>query len=289
MNKKITLAVLTFILFSIYSVASAQEDHKKESIKKISLLDSLNTQGMKLYRQNFGKNVRPSALSIRSRVEGLVIYEVSVSDKGEVSVRFMTKLNDDIEQTVSKFILSSVNNWVNIGKAYKVYQPIAIGVGEYNIGQIMGMVDGFPSSFEAPFLPVLTRNTIISKTVVRRSITLDKNDSRTPEEAIKELREEELRKDPNRVMSRSGKNMRLSEPGETTKAYNKLLKKLETYLAKKKGKKAYLTINKLIRFNPFNKTLIQQRRRLEKELGKDEFRTYDLLWLQAMAQIEQID
>lgn len=289
MPLKKSLIISLFILAGLFQSVLAQETSKGDSIKRFNIVDSLYTKGAKGYYQDFRSSVRFPRESYTARHEGLLIYEISVSENGEVSVRFMTKMDEAIEQEVSKFILLSANNWINIGRAYKVYQPISFGTGKYFVGQIMGMTGGFPATFKDPFVQVLSLTTIKGPTVrSTKTFVVNKSEGEIPEEVIRKLREEQARKDPNGVLNRSRIGSPGQIPGQTLQFYNKLVEKLEKHLAKDKLKKAYLTINEVIRLNPFDKSLIQQRRRLEKQLGKDEYRVYDILWLQAMDQLKSI-
>ena len=63
------------------------------------------------------------------------------------------------------------------------------------------------------------------------------------------------------------------------KEYSKAKAKMETNVKKGKTKKAVEFLNVLIRYNPFDESLIKMRIEFEKELGTSIYSTYDQQWL----------
>jgi|GEM_PF-2900165 len=282
MNKPL----ITLLLLAVVNLAFAYQETVDTTTteEKKHILDSLFVTGAQGFSQIRKNSSRPLGKAlIDSQTEGLLIYEVSVDENGKVAVRFMTKVSDEIEDAMIGIITESANGWVNIGRPYKLYVPRSFSTGQYHIKQIMASLDEFPSELELPFLKATT-NTAIRGTSQRMRVTVDRKpgDARSNEEIVREMGEQ-LRRE--KMLDRRSVPKFEAEEGITMKVYNKELKKFEGYMKKGKSKKAYFSLNKIIRYNPFNKSYIQQRRRLEKELGKDEYRVYDILWLQALDQI----
>ncbi|MBO3699303.1 hypothetical protein [Roseivirga sp. E12] len=278
--KKIAISILLFLVF--HTCVAYQETPDSTLIKeRISILDSLFVTGAEGFNQinrDYSRSIGRSLID--SQTEGLLIYEVSVDENGQVVVKFMTKLSEEIENAVTNIILNSANGWINIGRPYKVYVPISFSLGRYQIKEIMASIDKFPSEFKPPFVKAFGHS-VIRGIPQRTKTTIERKpgDARTNEEIAREVGEQ-MRKEK-MLDSRSVPKLDIKE-GVTMKAYNKELEKFETFMRKGKSKKAYVSLSKIIRYNPFDKSLIQQRRRLEKELGKDEYRARDILWLQAM-------
>lgn len=282
-TRTIASLLLTFLLNWSYGYQETQPDSIKGD-KEINLLDSVFVSGVKGFNEIFGNNNRASGKALfQTKTEGLLIYEISVDAVGQVSVRFMTKLNDEIEESVTSIITATANGWLNLGKPYKIYQPLFFSLGTYDLSQI-GSLEEFPSKFRTPFLRPSGWTAIASTPrVTRTEVVMKPGDARTREQVARELVEEQTRND-----FRSKPKSLPKTDGATMKEYNKELKKFEGHMKKEKYKRAYFSLNKIIRYNPFDKSLIQQRRRLEKQLGKDEYRVYDILWLQAMEHMASI-
>ena len=65
-------------------------------------------------------------------------------------------------------------------------------------------------------------------------------------------------------------------------AYNKSKSKVETNVKKGKSKKVVKDLNLMLRYNPFNSTLLELRIAIEIELGKPKFTASDLRMLEAL-------
>lgn len=222
--------------------------------QEIEATDTLYAQGSSEYNKFLRKSLRYPRESKRNQTEGLLIYEISVNREGQVTVRFMTKVDDYIEKMVIPIIQASSDNWVKQADDYKVYQAIFFTLGHQYAKELQEEVPGFLKKFKFPYLGSAVVTGISS------------------------------------LIGYGGTSTSLynTKDGAKLKAYNKLKRSLEKHLEKGKTQKAYKTISSIIRYNPFDKSLIQQRRRLEKELGKDEYRVYDILWLQAMDYIASV-
>ncbi len=285
MNK--TLITLLFLAVVNLAFAYQETVNTTTGEDQKHILDSLFVTGVKGFNQIRKNSARPIGKAlIDSQTEGLLIYEVSVDENGKVAVRFMTKVSEQIEKAVIGIITESANGWINIGRPYKLYVPRSFSTGRYYIKQIMASLDEFPTELKLPFLKATT-NTAIRGTSQRTRVTIDRKpgDARSNEQIAREMGEQ-LRRE--KMLDRRSVPKFEAEEGITMKEYNKELKRFEGYMKKRKSKKAYFSLNKIIRYNPFNRSYIQQRRRLEKELGRDEYRVYDILWLQAMDYIASV-
>lgn len=279
---------ITILLLAVVNLSFAYQEvvDTTSTEDKKHILDSLYVTGAKGFSQIFMQNsIILGRATIASQTEGLLIYEISVDENGKVAMRFMTKVSDEIESAVTSIIVNSANNWINIGQPYKLYKPLVFSLGTYQINQIMDSLNEFPSKFDLPIMRSSTHS-VIRGTPVRTRTTIERKpgDTRSNEQIAREMGEQ-LRRE--RMMNQP-KPRYPNVDGATMKEYNKELKKFEGYMKKGKSKKAYFSLNKIIRYNPFNRSYIQQRRRLEKELGKDEYRVYDILWLQAMEHIASV-
>ena len=285
MKLKISLSFILALLFNL-SFAQEIDSNDPEMIaakeKNAALLDSLYLSGSKGYNEDIVKNMSFPRNSVEAGIEGLLIIEISVNENAEVSARFMTKLDDEIQNDVTNYLILTSSKWMYKGEPYKLYLPISYGQGSYDLRQIAGEVDGFPKHFKSPFLTATTWNIIRTRTE-RVKINVDPSDPRTPEEIAKDRFDQMRREGKLGIQSKT----QATFDGATMKAYINEKEKLEKFLSKENFKKAYQSVSQLIRYNPFDIQLIQQRVRLEKELGKDEYRKYDVPWISVLMELSK--
>lgn len=246
--KKSLIAPLLLVFMSFYS-AQAQETDAS---------DTLYAGGTKAYGEFMRKNLRYPMESKRNGNEGLLIYEISVSREGKVSIRFMTKIDEHVEKMVIPLIEATSDQWLKKNNGYKIYQPISFNLGYHYYQDFTDKAANFKRPLGSPYLGEVSVTGVSSRYQT----------SQEPYSFAMKPKDD--------------------EDGVKLKRYKKQAKNLEKYLSKNKPDRAYKAINEMIRYNPFDKSLIQQRRRLEKQLGKDEYRVYDILWLQAMENIDSI-
>lgn len=170
----------------------------------------------------------------------------------------MTKIDEYVEKMIIPLIQATSDRWLKKSTDYKIYQPVTFNLGYPYATDFIDKLSTFTRAINYPFLGEITVTEISQRSQLSGGSaggTISVYDSKD---------------------------------GVKLKRYKKQEKSLEKYLLKNKPSRAYKAINEMIRYNPFDKSLIQQRRRLEKQLGKDEYRVYDILWLQAMEQIASI-
>ena len=243
--------LVTPLLLIFLSLFSAQAQRNEAS-------DTLYAGGSKAYSEFLIKNLRYPKESKRNSHEGLLIYEISVSTEGKVSIRFMTKIDEHVEKMIIPLIQATSNQWLKKNTDYKIYQPVSFNLGYLYYPDFMDKVPHFKRPLGNPYLGEVSVTGVSSKY--------------------------EMSEGSYSFSMKVENDM----DGEKLKAYKQQEKKLAKQLSKNKHDRAYRAINEMIRYNPFDKSLIQQRRRLEKQLGKDEYRVYDILWLQAMEHIASV-
>lgn len=183
--------ILSFVLAILFNLSLAQGIDKNDpeyiaaKEKNAALLDSLYLTGVQGYNDDIVKNMSFPRNSVQNGIEGLLIIEISVNENAEVSARFMTKLDDEIQNNVTKYLLLTSSKWMYKGEPYKLYLPISYGQGSYDLDQIAGEVDGFPKHFEYPFLKATKWNIVRTRTEWVK-INADPSDPRTPEEIAKD-------------------------------------------------------------------------------------------------------
>lgn len=246
--KRASVTSILLIFLSLYSVQAQKPD----------ATDSLYLGGTQAYGEFMRKNLRYPMESKRNGYEGLLIYEINISKEGKVSIRFMTKIDEYVEKMIIPLIQATSDQWLKKSTDYKIYQPVTFNLGYPYATDFIDKLPTFTRAINYPFLGEITVTGISQRSQLSGGSaggTISVYDSKD---------------------------------GVKLKRYKKQAKNLEKYLTKNKTSKAYKAINEMIRYNPFDKGLIQQRRRLEKQLGKDEYRVYDILWLQAMESIALI-
>ncbi len=277
------ILALTFLSIKSFAQLDKTNGSELDSLKEksISILDSLYLTGAKGYNEDIIQNTSFPRSSVLDGIEGLLIIEISVNENAEVSARFMTNLDDAIQEKATEYLIKTSNKWMYKGTPYKLYIPISFGQGSYSIEQIAGEVQGFPKKFEPPLLKATAWN-IVRASSVRIRQEIDPNDPRSSkemaEERVKEMqREGKLRTPPTKLTS----------DGAALKAYLNEKERLDKHLSKENFKKAYKSVIQLIRFNPFDISLLQQRVRLEKELGRDDYRKYDVPWISVLMSFDK--
>lgn len=249
MSLKRTL--VTPLLLVILSLFSAQA-------QKPDATDSLYIGGAQAYAVFMMENLRYPQESKRKGNEGLLIYEISVSIEGVVSIRFMTKVDEHVEKMIIPLIQATSDQWLKKSTDYKVYQPVSFSFGYRYYEDFIDKVPNFKIPAGLPYLGEISVTGVSSKHQFSEG------------------------------SDRFSMTIKNEQDGEKLKIYKKQAQNLAKHLSKNKLDRAYKAINEMIRYNPFDKSLIQQRRRIEKQLGKDEYRVYDILWLQAMEHIASI-
>ncbi|MFT6871575.1 MAG: hypothetical protein ACJAVN_000576 [Roseivirga sp.] len=249
-------ALVTSFLLSFFSLTSAQA-------QKPDATDSLYIGGARAYAVFMMENLRYPQESKRKGNEGLLIYEISVSTEGVVSIRFMTKVDEHVEKMIIPLIQATSDQWLKKSTDYKVYQPVSFSFGYRYYEDFTDNVPSFRIPAGLPYLGEITVTGVSSKYLGSKHQFSEGSD-------------------------RFSMTVKNEQDGEKLKIYKKQEQNLVKHLSKNKLDRAYKAINEMIRYNPFDKSLIQQRRRIEKQLGKDEYRVYDILWLQAMEHIASI-
>ncbi len=251
-----------------HSLLGQDNNQSARSLTEVNPLDTLYDGGS----EAFGTLLRQTLLTPRSLLGskngGFVIFEISVQSTGEVSAKMMTKFSEDTEKSVIKSIQATVSGWIVHPTDYKVYQPVLFNLFIEDQASVSRGLNMFPEKFEYPILPLVT--------VTHMGIT------RSVRRVSSSAQGSQATEIPESLANKVGQKTSSGTLDVMVAEVNKLKDRLVMNLEKGKAKRAYKIVSEILALNPFNKALIQQRRRLEKELGKDEYRVYDILWLQAM-------
>ncbi len=254
---------------------------KYSSRDMIDSLSSLNAHG---YIQSIRNNFRLSKATVQNQVEGLIIIQMKMSKDGQMNIKFMTKLDDDLEQSLTAYLTNYAQFWRFHGQPYEVYQVLSVGTSNYSYTNMMGEVEGFPLEFDPPFAPVVSRSVrMVSQTSTRIKITRQPGDNRTMEQIARD-QIAKLERDENRRLS----NMPPSpfDRSSTLEQYKKLIDRYKKADEKGNLKKTHKAITEVIRYNPFNLDFILKRYELEQSLGINEYQPYDVPWIVAIRKMK---
>lgn len=267
-------AILIFLLVSFG--VSAQTQYRITGYKDVNLeknrklLDSLYLSGFEGYKSGYWNEYVFPNTALKDNVQGIVIIEFSINAQGQVSARFMTKLDDSIQQSLEHFVIEASEQWLFYGKPYKFYQPVVFNLGDYVIGGLVEAVEEFPKAFGAPFLIPFDIALVKGSTSRIRIGSNNSIQSQTTNLGF-------LYHPP--AVAKS------FDYGSTMDRYNRELERYQKFLDKGKLRKALKSLSLVIRYNPFDIDLLQQRVRLEKQLGSNDFRMYDVPWISVLMEL----
>lgn len=231
-------------------------------------LDTLYDGGSDAYGTLLRQTLTTPRSMLGSKKAGFVIFEISVQSTGEVSAKMMTKFNDDTEKSVVRSIQATVAGWIVHPTDYKVYQPVLFNSFIVDQESVSKRLNMFPEKFEYPILPLTTLTMMSTTRSVRRLSSSPPGGQTT--------------RVPRSLTNKTDQKKASGSLDVLITEVDRMKERLVTSIEKGKTKKAYNLVSEILVLNPFDKTLIQQRRRLEKELGQNEYRVYDILWLQAL-------
>lgn len=277
-----TLILVFFLLITNTIEAQRVKVKYKRMPSSMEMVDSLFSLGSEAYSSLMNKHVAESGALRMSDSEGVLIIELAMSDKGSVSAKFMTKLDEHLEASFTQYLKRYASYWQFYGEPYKVYLLFAVGRDYYRLNNLQGNLEDFPERFLPPYAPPVSMY-IFKSAPYRIRFKRDESDPRTAEEIAEEKLDQ---------MRREGK---LSEPrmrrpniteSITLEVYQKELDKYLELKEKGKTRRALRSLNMLIAFNPFDMELLQDRVRMEKELGKSEYQSYDIPWIVALRKMQ---
>lgn len=216
--------------------------------------DQVFTGGEEAYFELVRKNVMYSKRTVRNRTQGVLIYALTLSHEKKVYIKFLTGLDDDIEKSFIRTLNKTEGMWKEVIEPVTYYHAFYLGIGE-PLSDAMEEEEGFKTTFQPPWLTPLTltaRSTVIQ---------IGRDFSGT--------------QPPPTPPARS--------PPDALQQYRRAFDQFSKRMKKGKAKKAYKALNTAIRYNPFNKGLIEARIQLSGELGLADFVESDKALLTALS------
>lgn len=250
------------IILTISLIIMGANDSKAQVELVISknqlFIDSLYVRGYRNYETQTKRFFSDNRRAIWLSPEGVIIYEIMVAE-GYVNVRFLTKINDDLESRIASHINATKSNWVYNGKEYKVYQALYFSQN-YSIRDLLSdNLPGYPDNYlPLPFAPSFEYKFRNSSVQTRREGEYS---------AFKELIDQ--------------RSVRIKFDN-----YKSLVKRFDKHIKKENLFKAYNVLNEIIWVNPFDINFIEERIRLENKLGRKVYSLYDKPWLEVLNELD---
>ncbi|GAB5522760.1 MAG: hypothetical protein Roseis2KO_06320 [Roseivirga sp.] len=204
--------------------------------------DQAFTGGEEAYFKLLRKNVMFSKSTIRNKTQGVLIYALTLSRQKEVYIKFLTRLDDDIEKSFMRTLNKTEGMWKEVAGPVTYYHAFYFGIGK-SLSDAMEEEESFKTTFQPPWLTPLT---LTAKSTV--IVTGGEFSDTTPPP---------LPSAP-------------SSP-DVLRQYRRAVSQFNKQMEKGKAKKAYKPLSTAISYNPFNKELIEARIKLSGELGLSDF------------------
>lgn len=229
--------------------------------------ESVYEGGEAAFSKFLRKNLKYPIGSTRLETQGTLIYAIDLHPEKGVKVRFLTLLDKDIEGMVAKSIEKSSRYWKAVSSEVTFYQAIYFNLGKPFSGKFKESVKSFKQDFAEPWLKPVSVTAYASN--VRQVVSSTSS-----------------RSTAGSTGSSSGTSSKPAPVLDQLKAYNSALKRFAKLSEKKKYKKAYQELNLAIGYNPFEVSLLEERMRIEKELGQNQYQAYDERMMAIMNQLK---
>ncbi|WP_157716092.1 energy transducer TonB [Roseivirga echinicomitans] len=216
--------------------------------------------------------------------QGTMIFKITITPEGSMKATLLTDLGTEINEAVTALIGSLGDQFLVQPEEYSIYQTIFFSLHHSYQDAFKSSVEGFKTDYDGMWLEpsraeVMMRVRSVSGTVSGVSVRTSGQVSSAQAQAMISAAEASA----NRTTYNEPK---MPLEGYQLKSYNLKMKQYEKYVAKGKTKKAYGAVSELILFNPFDIKLIQARRRMEKELGVDTYRSFDIPLTVALSEVK---
>jgi hypothetical protein len=207
--------------------------------------------GVGAYFEILNFTIQYPVKSFNDKMEGAAIIEIKVNPDGTVESKFLTRLNDEIEEILKNVVTATTNQWVIKSEAYSVYQTIFFSLDQSIDRSLAKNLEGYPKTFNSPWLKPKSIRVFKQPDFGGLLPSLGVSTDEFPSNLI-------LPTDDIRI-----------------KDYEKLLNQYTKNKEKGKDTKAYENLNELIKYNPFDSILILERMNLEGKLGLSDYKKYD--------------
>ena len=196
------------------------------------------------------------------------------------------KIDQELEGKFIEYLQENIGYWQFYGKPYEVYQILGISTGKFSMSNLKDGVENYPSIDKPPFTPAIVHTTIMTQgPPIKIQVKKDSKDPRSKEQLVQEEidrlskdRLSKLLKEEDGPLSLKPSAFRI-EKETTIQHYESMVSKYEKHDRKNKFKKAHKAISEVIKYNPFDVSLLLKRVQLEQELGINEFQRYDIPWI----------
>lgn len=248
MSVNIKLAGLSLTLFFLSSICPLNAQSATVPF------DQVFKGGERAYFEIVRKNVIFSKSAIRNKTQGVLIYALTLSHKKEVYIKFLTRLDDDIEKSFMRTLNKTEGMWKEVAGPVTYYHAFYFGIGE-SLSDVMEEEESFKTTFQPPWLSPLT---LTAKSTV---IVTGGEFSGAPSPSLPAA----------------------PSPPDALRQYRRAVSQFNKQMKKGKAQKAYKPLSTAILYNPFNKGLIEARIRLSGELGLADFVESDKALLAALS------
>ncbi|PIQ49490.1 MAG: hypothetical protein COW03_04635 [Cytophagales bacterium CG12_big_fil_rev_8_21_14_0_65_40_12] len=213
------------------------------------------------------ENIEFPSSSVNKKIQGLLIYSLTVNPNGVIDAAFLTKLDSDIEIEAAKLLSESTRFYVIKNRPYTVYHTMVFSIGQFDMNDFK--VDSFKTDFEFPWIKPIQVYARLYSVVTKQKIGTYTS-RQAAQNQVNRL-DNMYQISPNNPSTFGT----LYDIEDHQQVYQKSLDKLSRSLKKGKQNKALEELNVLIRLNPFNIEHLQLRRKLESELGLSDYKKYD--------------
>jgi hypothetical protein len=250
------LILCLFFLFSS-KLSFGQFTNEKEVFKN----------GEEEFVKFINENIEFPSASINKKIQGLLIYSLTVNPDGVVDAAFLTKLDSDIEIEAAKLLSESTRFYVIKSMPYTVYHTLVFSIGQFHLSDFK--VDSFKTDYEFPWIKPIQVYARFYSVVTKQKIGTYTS-RQAAQNQVNRL-DNMYQISPNNPSTFGT----IYDIEDHQKIYQKSLDKLSRNLKKGKQSKALDELNVLIRLNPFNIEHLQLRMKLESGLGLSDYKKYD--------------
>lgn len=118
-------------------------------------MDNIFQGGVKNFSQVMRTNLAYPNKSKLKGIEGLAIIQVNVSSEGRLTANYMTRLDQEIEEQLTKLVSTMVPLWKPKQEDYTRYLAIAFINGKYDFDKFSEKIQELPHDMETPFLGIM--------------------------------------------------------------------------------------------------------------------------------------
>jgi hypothetical protein len=238
-------------------------------------LDTLYNGGITAYSNSLRENLYYPELSIKDKIQGTVIYSITVDTSAIISAKLLTLLDKEIESIIISAINVTSKDWIAQKKPYTIYQAVTF-CDSFEFAEVRA--ESVEHDIEKVAYPALPHVTIYSG---KKSITTERKSLGYQRSSVGYQSSASATQQQTAPRPRTNSYAARQKVGYTPNM-KRLIKNLEKAQTKNKPEQEFEILSELIRYDPMNLSYIQRRYELGAQLQETSFKAYDLAWFKAL-------